>query len=599
MIPHVFRYAAMATLLTGAAVTATVTGHVPLLATDGPSTISLTDSNAVPLNSPGIIDRASCLTIGLVKETAYQCGDLITTYTLPSVRVNGKTQAPVLVFNSQTAHPHPLLTLDVSISGSTNFPDSVVYVTKVNGTARDSIVITSAMLASSHSRRRMQVGWDAYSDPTGVYSVVIDATSYYGGVKYTASTSSSEVIVVNRVNSTIGLGWALAGIDQLFFPADTTERLMVNGDGSARIFRKASSNVWVADAFDHPDTLTFGSTTFTHRLPGGANVVFNAQGQHVQTVDPRTFITTFRYRSSAASAPLDSITLPKLATSYRFHYLISGADTVLDSVRAPGTSGDRITHLNTYGPVLYQIFDPAGNDEYFEIAQSGVRTGRILLRRGKGGKVSLFRYDALGHLVVTADSMVMAADSPATPRADVTTICPFFKVDTIATSACGSVRFSEPPTALIKFDGPRPNSPTADVSSFRVHRFGAPEMIVGAVNDTTFITRGTNGCNNFPAFVTQTIASNGLTTNACSDNGGHVKQRVVVNAFGNSASQTTTYVWDARWDKVDSISNNLGQTTFIATYDSHGNVDSIADSRSNSATQFVYGSLRATISICC
>jgi len=48
-------------------------------------------------------------------------------HALPSVRVLGKMQTPVLIYNSQQAVLHPLVTLDVAIPAGTTVPDIISH----------------------------------------------------------------------------------------------------------------------------------------------------------------------------------------------------------------------------------------------------------------------------------------------------------------------------------------------------------------------------------------------------------------------------------------------------------------------------------------
>ena len=132
MFSYLFRGVALTAVVIGAAMGATIRSETPWrlsLRSPGASALYLSDTAGVPLNSPGIIERSMCLTVNLVKDAAYQCGDVVFTHALPSVRVLGKMQTPVLVYNSQQAVPHPLVTLDIAIPSGTTVPDSISYST--------------------------------------------------------------------------------------------------------------------------------------------------------------------------------------------------------------------------------------------------------------------------------------------------------------------------------------------------------------------------------------------------------------------------------------------------------------------------------------
>lgn len=589
MIPQLVRPAVLVGVVASAALGAAVR-TIPdwhLARASGPSAIYLNDSANVPLNSPGIIERSQCVGIGLSSNASYRCGDLTVAYALQSVRVLGKVHTPALIYNSQHAHPLPQIVLDVATPSGTTVPDSIRYVVKVNGVLRDSMVYSdsTSLHTSPSARHRIQVGWDAYADPTDVYPVVLLARSFYpGGVTF-ADSVSTEVIVVNRSNSPLGMGWWISGVEMIKVnPSNNSaNRLWVGSDGSARVYRPTgTSNVWAADIFDRPDTLKFNGTTYARRLPGGDSVLFNAQGQHIRTVDPRGFASTLFYASSTAGAPLDSLKLPKLSKPYYFKYKAPGTDTAaLDSAFSPAPSGWYKLRGKSYSRVLYQIYDQRGADEFYAIAQSGRNSGRIVLRRERGGRNSLYSYDSHAQLTTAV------ADIDATSRRDTVKICPFFSMSP-SDSACGT-RIHRAADAFVSVNGPRPNSQDPDTMSFRIGRFGAPNMVRDALLHTTLIERTTGSCNPFPAFVTKVTTADSIVVTACPDSRGNLQEQRVINGIGAGADQVTTYVWDQKWDKIREITNAIGQTTFIATYNAFGAPDSIADSRANSSYRYFYG----------
>lgn len=592
MISHLIRPAVITGLVASAALGASVTERPDwsLTRANGPSTMSLNDSANVPLNTPGIIERSLCVGIGLLRNGSYQCGDLVVAYPMQAVRVNGRTYQPALIHNGQLAHPVPQIALDIATPSGTTTPDSIRYIVSVNGAPRDSsVTLTNSQLSASPSvRRRIHVGWDAYLDATDVYPVSIEARSYYPGGATYSTTQTTEAIVVNRGNSRWGMGWWVSGVEMLMTPSNNSaNRLWVGGDGSARIYRPTgTNNEWVADLVDRPDTLKSNGTTYSRMLPGGTSVVFNAQGQHINTVDARGFTTTLYYASSSANAALDSMKVPKLSKPYYFKYKTPTTDSsALDSAFSPAPSGFYKLRAKSYGRVMYQIFDQRGTDEYYDIYQSGINVGRILYRRERGGREAYFRYDSAAQL-----SRVIS-NVDASGRLDTTKICSYFTYSrtTSADSVCNT-RVNLVPNAVISMNGPRPDATDPDSVQFRVGRFGAPNRVRNALNNITSIERdAASGCNSFPAFVTKVTTPDNIVTTACPDARGNVSTNRVLNGLGAGSDQITTYVWDQTWDKVKSVSNAIGQLTFVATYNAFGEPDSVTDGRLGSATKFYYG----------
>jgi YD repeat-containing protein len=502
----------------------------------GAPSVSLTDSAGGALNLPGVIARDECIRIGLVAELSNECGDTRLVHALPRTRVLGRERAPMLTYTSQHARPTPGVTLDVRVPVGLAAPDSIVFKTTQNGAVIDSLSIPYMWWLNSTPNqktevKRVRIAWNAQSYATGIYPITITATAYYGATTH-SSAVATDVIVVNRADSPYGSGWWLAGLDRIIVPSTGTRRLWVGGDGSARIFESVGSNLWVAAAFDRPDTLHFDGTQYERRVLGGGHERFDALGRHVTTVDPQGNTTTFAYQSSVADAPLTTLSVPRLGTPYTFVYQGSGASSILDRIEAPGTTGARIVEVTSSGRDIVSLRDPDLRQVQFMYTD-----GRVTARTDRRNTVTTLAYEQFGQL-----ARAIVADGSG---ADTLFTCPAFQL-----SGTVCERQSSPPTlASLRVINARGIS-----AFFYANAFGAARA-VQTPDGTTTLTRGDP---RFPAFVTRVDAPDQSIRRATADGRGNLASSTIQNALGDGLERTTTYTWDSQWDALTRITHPLG-----------------------------------------
>ena len=157
-------------------------------------------------------------------------------------------------------------------------------------------------------------------------------------------TVSGQLVIVNRSQSRFGLGWWLAGLEQLF-PQGDGSLLWVGGDGSARRYASAGSNLWVPQQLEFPDTIRLASGTYTRYAPNAVKIRYNSAGNHVATVRRLNDSTRFRYTITGATPRLDTI-YTLISSRYGFGYNGSGR---LTSVSSNAPVGLRSTTLAIAG----------------------------------------------------------------------------------------------------------------------------------------------------------------------------------------------------------------------------------------------------------
>jgi RHS repeat-associated protein len=477
----------------------------------------------------------------------------------------GRARAPRLVYSSAHAHPYPLVAAEVTLPAGAANPDSVEAVLKLNGVEKRRVRWAGSAFSPGRANR-ITIGYDAPNDSTGVYSYTLDVTNIYPGSSLGASPAGSgEFILVNRSQSEFGAGWWLAGLERLRLDS----MLWIGGDGSARVYRSAGSNIWFAAAVDRPDTLKKVGTEYVRLLPAKAEVWFDAQGRHVRTVSRLKHDTTWFHRN-VGSGKLDSITVAPASQQVRYKFVYNLSSGVLDSVIAPpaGTV-PRATKLTKSGAQVTAIRDPDTSSVSF--VYDAAYTNRVKSRTDRVGTAASYFFDAAGKVI--RDSLDPGLSQPVI-------VARFRPLESV-----GFIGTPSPDTADAygRIDGPRTD--VGDSTLFWLDRFGAPRRIRNALSQETLLTRG-NGT--FLALVTRVQAPNGRVTTATYDARGHVQTTTDSGAVAVTGQPAVTrYAWDASWDAVTLIVPPERDSTVIGIDAATGHRVSQQDAGGNRA-DFTY-----------
>jgi RHS repeat-associated protein len=515
---------------------------------------------AVASANPGAtVARHLCLTIAAGSSAAYQCGDLTVSHPLPAVQTLGTSRAPTLLYNSQHASPYPIVAANVTIGASV--PDTVIATLKIGGITR----ATGRWHGSSWtpgSTRRVVVGFSAASAttwPTGVYGYTLEVYTKSGGTSSSTTIVSGDLSIVNRSASPFGAGWWVAGLEELHFPADTTQRIWVGGDGSVRRYTKVASGVWAASAVDRPDTLKWNGTTsrYVRELPQGLKVQFTSDGRHEKTINRLDHTTTFTYSSGRLYriiVPTNTATAPY----FQFNY----TNSKLSSVSSPGQGSARTTTVWNSGVVVDSIRDPDNRKVKFTYT-----TNRMTHRADRRGTVTRYTYAASAGAFrltqVRVDNGGMNLTSSLTPA------------ETRSLSTGTAITAWHPDSTYTLLDGPRTDV-TDHTRFYVVHRFGAPWKIRDALGNQTTITRANA---TYPALVT-TVTHPGYTENTAYNARGNVESETAVNPHG-SGNAVTSYKWGSGLvlrDFPTKVTRPEGDYDTLA-YHANGNVQWRRDSR--------------------
>jgi RHS repeat-associated protein len=539
----------------------------------GAPAISVSDQN------PGtLLARQNCVTVALGGAAAAECGDLRIVHPLPATRTLGLDRTPTLIYNS--AHVSPTVSIAALVDITSARPDTVLARLTLGGTTYTRK--WSGRDWGNNAAQRITVVAPDLSLTTGLHGYSLEVRNLYASDSSAAATTTGHVIVVNRSTSSFGAGWWLAGLEQLQLMAGDSI-LWIGGDGSARVYSKVATDLWLAPSLTRPDTLSKISGFYVRHMPR-VRTVFNSTGQHVATVNRLTHQTDFAY----SSGRLTTITIPVVDSiapsdsSRRYYFTYTSGR--LTKVTAPRTEAQqRAVNISRSTDRITAIKDADGDSVRFEYVGS---TSRVRRRVDRRGTAHAYGYDIANKIAV--DTLYLQGSGSDIVKA-------FLAAESRGAANDGTVRNSvHSDSAFARINGPRTD--VEDLTTFWVNGLGSVTRVRNALGDTTSISYGSA---TFPALATRIRHPSGVIDTVEYNSRGLVTSSTTLNALGTSSSSSTTYTWHSFWDMPTKVVGPYGDSTRVefGYSDSTGNRLWQADARGDTAkVQFRYyshGLLRA------
>lgn len=503
--------------------------------------------------NPGTaVDRSLCLTVAAGERGARECGDLRVVHPLPSIRTLNKERTPVLLYNSQFAHPYPIVAANVTLANGTLPPDTILATLHIAGVNYTSRWPGTGMQAGT--TRRIAVGFDGIAMATGSYPYTMTVTNIYNAShsQLSSAAMTDTLLLVNRSASPYGAGWWLAGLEQLFFvTSDTSRVLWVGGDGSTRLYSKVSSGHWAAPSLDRPDTITLSGHAWVRLAEHGTQVKFGSAGLDSVTVNRLGHVTGFTYSGGLLTA----IRLPTPPGGSVITDTLIYSSGKLHTFTTPGptASGRSATVAITAGRVT-SITDPDTSTISFTYLASASDSNRVQAVTNKLSVPTEYAYDATHHLALDSTNLVTFP-----------TIAERFRdADSVELAVNGAPIV--PDSAYVSIDGPRTD--VRDVTRFWLDRHGAPLRIIDALGDSTILTRADP---RWPALVSRVRFADGRIVLATYSARGNDSTSIDSLHIQNGVSATTRYLFDNKWDFATRIVQPMGDSVILAYDTATGN----------------------------
>jgi RHS repeat-associated protein len=503
--------------------------------------------------NPGALREPSqCLDVAIRRGAAVTCGDFRYVHALPAVRTFNKPRVPVLVYQSQTAHPYVLATAVITADTSHGSIDSVVALLRVNGVTLDHARLPGASFAHGVAQR-VVLAIDDSAAASGVVTYVVRATTY-AGTSTTPDSATGSAVIQNARASHFGRGWLLAGLENLQLAASppSAPLFWTTGAGEVRSFQPVTGkpNYYSTDSLDHRDTIIYSPATqeYTRIAQHRVQVVFDALGRHIQTIDRQGHITTFAYRTSPAnSIDLALITVPGGLT-YRFDTATTG---YISQVVASGVGATRIDGLfRDSVNQLVKITDPDNTGD--SLAYSTVKGGLVSAIRDRRHTWTTIAYDTALKVRQAVVDTAGAAPLRLTTQF------------TVQQSAGFHLALS-PDSAFSVVNGPRVG---VTITKFWLDRFGAPLRIRNALGYETLLAKSNP---HFPSLVTRAKFANQRVVVATYDRRGNDSTQTDSSVVQAGTYATTRYVFDTAYDFVTKVTHPMGEVVLDSLDAATGN----------------------------
>lgn len=175
-------------------------------------------------------------------------GALQERHSLPSVRSLGVPRTLTLAYDSTTADVRPIVGLDSTLPTLAAVPEQFSITLEVGNMTQGATAFYDAtpLPEDADSTSRLVAQFDASSLPMGRYSYSADVFSRYPSSRIGADVSD-KIVVVNRRQSPVGVGWGFAGLQRLY-PQQDGSALIEDGTGGALVFEAASQGSFSATA---------------------------------------------------------------------------------------------------------------------------------------------------------------------------------------------------------------------------------------------------------------------------------------------------------------------------------------------------------------
>ncbi|MEP6473407.1 MAG: hypothetical protein ABJC74_06780, partial [Gemmatimonadota bacterium] len=423
------------------------------------------------------------------------CFDVVYQYSTPSYVSLNTARSASLVYNSSTAKPTPVISLNADTGGAATIrPSSYKMEVRLVSTGALLTLLNGSTAvyynASSNGPTRLTAVLDAQANslPTGAYAVNVTITAAYTGASY-ASVSATRFLVDDESHSALGVGVGLAGFQRLYPVSGTNSVVITEGDGSIIYFARSSPTAAFLTPGGSSDSLSYNSGTSTYRRTSldGGYIEFNASGRMTKSVDRygNTLLTV-----GYLGAPLDSV--PKTFTDFK-----SKVIQLCFSANCLGTGKlQKIMVLNSGAGVrnvtttvdgsgrLIKIVDPDGLSDSLGYNGSGLLTTAW----NRAHSATDFKYDAINRIDSSqAPSISLYSGSSGRPTVTLVAADRLGWQPTVAGTSLGTAKAALLPDSVLATI----TDPLGNATRIALDGFGAPLRITDPYGAVTTIARDT------------------------------------------------------------------------------------------------------------
>lgn len=171
-------------------------------------------------------------------SASLQGGCLTIAHDLASYRSLDQDRNLRISYSSETANPQPTINVSSSLTNGTAIPEAFnVKLNKVAGISQQ----IGQFVSAQREETRHTLQFDARDIPTGAYPYEVEIGSEYA-VSGVSTFLMDTVLVHNRVDSPIGAGWTIDGLQQVH-PINGSDRVVITeGNSAIRLFTPQDEN---------------------------------------------------------------------------------------------------------------------------------------------------------------------------------------------------------------------------------------------------------------------------------------------------------------------------------------------------------------------
>jgi len=383
-----------------------------------------------------------------------------------------------LTYNGDRALPRPFIFAYATPDNSGTSVARYALSAKVSGSP---VTFTNGdatlYFSGATGERRLAGQFDARSYSTGVYPMSIIVTATYADSAILADTVSTELMVVNEGSSYAGKGWAIDGLQRLYFPS--TGYMIAEGDGTATRFTALNTT--------GPDytVLSLSNSVYTRTYPDGTRALFDTSGYLTSVVDIYGRSTTFDYDGSNRLARVkDPMAASGSAVQYdSLTYTSSGIASIIEKTASATLRTTSVT-IGTNGSIS-AIQDPDGVSTSFTYDGCD----RLSTVTDRKGSTTTLAYNSVTWKLssLTMPTVAVDAGSGSTSNTQpVVTYSPWQSVGLPTSSTSWSSPAAAPASDTIYG---RVTDAVGNVSKFTTDRWGQPKVATNAVGQTTTFLR--------------------------------------------------------------------------------------------------------------
>jgi YD repeat-containing protein len=201
---------------------------------------------------------------------------------------------PALIYNSDTILTQPIIEATLASDPAGSVPSFIQAQLNFNGFVQPWVSFYTTGHAAGDSYALAVRASSAGIPSTGLYSWQMYVRSNFSsGGSIDRLITGSSFMVVNGSSDPYGIGWSMAGVDQLY-PASGGV-WWVYGTGGTRFFASAGNGQFTSPPTDAGTLVQNADGSFTYTGQDTSKKNFNSSGIQTSIVDPHGQVVTYTY----------------------------------------------------------------------------------------------------------------------------------------------------------------------------------------------------------------------------------------------------------------------------------------------------------------